>query len=160
MLWRSTASYISNTDCRTRTIIVNTPRTVPTGICTQLIPATTSENVRCLRWRRKIPDMTFKTPEIKNQVPKMAKIQINIAKNSAGGRSLFLVLPKVRIGKHKMHHFVISHHQQDAERRQARHHKMKNRKQIQMVGVNVSLVPGQGRQWRCVIHKKINAALL
>jgi hypothetical protein len=65
------SSYKLLTDSLQRTMIVNTPSAVPSGMCKQLIPATINENIRFFRSRKNRPDITFKIPITNRNAPPM-----------------------------------------------------------------------------------------
>jgi len=129
------AEYNSRTESRIRTTIVNTPSTVPSGMCRQLMPATTSENVRPFRARRHRPEIRFNTPQIK---PFEDGKQL-LRRHRHG---LLLVLKKFGIGKHRVHECVMHQQEQKPQHRQAGADEMEDGEQVQMIRINLALVAG------------------
>src|ERR1044071_9771250 len=74
--------YNSRTLSRESTMIVNTPKAVPKGICKQSNPATMIENVRFLLCNRKIPEMRLTTDAITNTTAKNTYIQMKALRRS------------------------------------------------------------------------------
>ena len=68
---------------------MNTPSTVPTGICTQFNPAMTSEKVRCFFRRIKSPERRLLTPIEIIAKPKTTSNHLKMARTSAGGGPSF-----------------------------------------------------------------------